>query len=366
MRARFSYVALILLCACSHISDTDPLAPIPVNVDPDDLLPPPLVQIWRRPADGDLSPTVAPAVGNRLVFIGSGDELLALRAEDGSGAWQVNVGAPLSRAPEPAGQRLVVATDEAILWYTQASAELVGRLGIESEPVAFRVSGEDVIFANTRSLQRAGTTGQVWRTEVAGITALATPPDGRTAYAVTEAGVLLAFDADTGDERWRYESDGETRLAPPAATDERVYLTGTRGALVACRARDGKVMWTRRLGVDVRASPAVVDGVLWVAPFDATLRGFNAGNGSAVFTLPLSSRTYVDLLAYPPWVIVGPRYGPWLRVQTPSRLVGARLPTSATVTAGDALSLAPAAGPAGLALVNGDGSVVLLRPQKES
>jgi hypothetical protein len=64
-----------------------------------------------------------------------------------------------------------------------------------------------------------------------------------------------------------------------------------------------------------------------------------------------------------PWVVVGPRYGPWLRARAPRVFTSRVRLTSDTAARGSDLRISPGIGLAGVALVNGNGAVILLVPQ---
>ena len=56
---------------------------------------------------------------------------------------------------------------------------------------------------------------------------------------------VVALNAETGGEAWRFYCDGPVRL-PPAAADGKVYVTSDDGHLYCLSARDGSVHWKFR------------------------------------------------------------------------------------------------------------------------
>ncbi len=58
---------------------------------------------------------------------------------------------------------------------------------------------------------------------------------------------LVAFNTETGQERWRVYTDGPVRL-PPAANDRHVYFTSDDGYLYCAEIKTGKVLWRFRGG----------------------------------------------------------------------------------------------------------------------
>ncbi len=88
---------------------------------------------------------------------------------------------------------------------------------------------------------------------------------------------LTAYDLDSGDELWRYYTDGPLRLAP-AAADGRVYCVSDDGHLYCLDARTGELQWRFRaapapqrvLGNErvistwpARGGPVIVDGIVY-------------------------------------------------------------------------------------------------------
>ncbi|MBS3734859.1 MAG: PQQ-binding-like beta-propeller repeat protein [Phycisphaerae bacterium] len=67
-------------------------------------------------------------------------------------------------------------------------------------------------------------------------------------------GIVRAFDADDGTERWARDV-GEPVDAPPCAHAGRVYVGGADGGLHCLDADDGTVHWTYRTGAKIVGSP---------------------------------------------------------------------------------------------------------------
>jgi outer membrane protein assembly factor BamB len=70
-------------------------------------------------------------------------------------------------------------------------------------------------------------------------------------------GGLIALDADSGDELWRYApSEAAHFFSSPAVHDGILYVTGEDRGLVALDVADGEVEWTVRSNERMRAPPA--------------------------------------------------------------------------------------------------------------
>ncbi|MFQ5745474.1 MAG: PQQ-binding-like beta-propeller repeat protein, partial [Acidobacteriota bacterium] len=277
-------------CGGHHAEVNDPLASIPIDVKLEDMLPTPIIETWRNPAaeqDGSSRlPSVRPAVGATHVFLGYEDQLEALRARDGSLAWRFEAGSPLTVAPVPAGETVVVGTRDAILWVSAGKGEVTARLPVAAPPVAMMSTATgQLLYADTTHLQSGDFSGQRWQLQLPQVTAIAATADGTVAYASTAIGALVAVDVGTGAELWRYVTEEDARMTKAAVGRRLVYVAGTDNKLVALAADNGRLKWTRDLAIDVVSSPVLVEPLVWVAGFDAILHGINSGNGTETFTL---------------------------------------------------------------------------------
>lgn len=358
-------VVSMVACGGGTYLEGDPLAPIPTTVDEDEVLPPPLIPAWQTSSlDEDGIPRIPgfrPAVGADHVFLAYAEHVEARRTSDGSESWQVELAAVA--APVVHEQELIVATQGAIWWLAVRDGAFLGQFRMSQTPTLLAAAGDAVVFADGAALYQVDKNSQGWVVEALGATALVANPSGDTAYVSVENGVLMAIDTASGNERWRYTSTVEAQLSAAAVSPDLVYVAGNDQFLTAINAQSGSRKWQRHLGVDAHGAPAVVGDVVYVAPLDSMLHCYHANNGSHLYNLSLSARTYVDLVGYYPWVVVGPRYGPWLRARAPQIFTARGRLTSDTAARGTDLRISPGVGPAGVAIVNGDGTVILLIPQ---
>jgi outer membrane protein assembly factor BamB len=357
---------MFVACGGSAYMDADPLAPIPTDVNEDEILPAPLISVWQtRSLDEEgvaRVPRFRPAVGTDHVFVTYGGQIEARRASDGSLSWRVELVA--IAPPVVHRDELIVATEGSIWWLAVDDGSFLGQRRMSQAPTQVATAGEAVVFIDGAAIYQVEKSEQGWVTEAVGATALVTNPSGDTAYVSTDNGALIAVDTATGNVRWRYTSEQEARLSAAAVSESLVYVAGNDQFLTAIHVSTGEKKWQRILGVDAYGAPAVVGKIVYVAPLDSMLHGYDANNGSQLYGLSISARTYVDLVGYDPWVVVGPRYGPWLRAMAPRVFTARAALISDTTARGSDLRISPGVGPAGVALVNGDGTVILLRPQE--
>jgi len=111
----------------------------------------------------------------------------------------------------------------------------------------------------------------------------------------TYAGSIYCLDRTTGDRIWstyvrrdafRYESF----YASPSTDGERIYCLSRAGKVVALDARDGRLLWTSRVGGYGYTTPAVADGRVFVGGFDGKLRALRASSGAELWQLDTPGR----------------------------------------------------------------------------
>lgn len=107
-----------------------------------------------------------------------------------------------------------------------------------------------------------------------------------------ESCAVLALDAETGDERWRYDDFGERENVESsiAVADGRVYFGG-ESAVYALDADSGSVAWSREIAAHPQSSPAVADGTVYYGGPSradegpaARLSALDAASGETVWT----------------------------------------------------------------------------------
>jgi len=365
-------VALLLLplAACGGPTvETDPLASIAADVDPDQRTPPQLAESWRRTFEDPL--TIRPTVGANNVYLAFGNELAALRAADGEPLWRIPLDSEISAAPVALGAQVIVGTagdDDGtparILWIANDSS-IAAQRPIEAAPLEIDGTPGTVVYIDGSSVGRiAG--GIEWRLPVEATETVELSVEDGLVLVTAAPGRLLALDDRDGTVRW--EHVGSARLTRPVIAAGRVYFGDADGIITSLHVANGRVAWQRPLGIGIVGGPVTTADLVWVAGLGSELRAFKASNGTIQHTTALSSRTYLDMATYDPWIIVGPHRGPWVTVRGPTRsergpspalpgrTVQVRLPGAAID-----LELAAGSGPAGVAVVNGDDTLVFLQ-----
>jgi outer membrane protein assembly factor BamB len=112
--------------------------------------------------------------------------------------------------------------------------------------------------------------------------------DGRI-YAMDAASAVSAYDVQTGRRLWRVglRPKHEERGAHGGglAVDRgRLYVTTGYGDVFALNAENGKMFWTRSIGVPLRAAPTVSGGRVFVISYDNQLNALSAVDGEVLWT----------------------------------------------------------------------------------
>lgn len=108
-------------------------------------------------------------------------------------------------------------------------------------------------------------------------------------YAATTAGALYALEGTTGDVLWQYETgvDDDDQWSP-TLDGSRIYLVDGKRRLHCVDIGDGTRVWRRTIPaseadasavLQYHASPAVLDGTVYLAEFPNRLVGFDADSG---------------------------------------------------------------------------------------
>ncbi|WP_135828742.1 outer membrane protein assembly factor BamB family protein [Halorussus halobius] len=135
-----------------------------------------------------------------------------------------------------------------------------------------------------------------WRAELTYDLSPAQPTlAGETLLVTSHSSVLYALDAETGDERWQYATDGSVNVSA-AIADGTAYVTDAASKLYAVALDSGETAWTADLaGGGSVNSPVVANGAVYVGTsetFDgdeAAVQAFDADTGDERWTTPVET-----------------------------------------------------------------------------
>jgi eukaryotic-like serine/threonine-protein kinase len=104
-------------------------------------------------------------------------------------------------------------------------------------------------------------------------------------------GVVHAVGAADGKARWTFKTQNPTEFrSSPVVAGDRI-LVGAYDSHLYCLSLSGKLLWTVTTGAQVHATPAVRDGVAFIAGCDEILRAIRISDGRELFTMSSGSYT---------------------------------------------------------------------------
>jgi outer membrane protein assembly factor BamB len=202
-------------------------------------LPPPHRETWRL--EGDRRLRVAPVVAYGLLYsVSEHGDVLALDVETGTVAWESALGRCVEASPAVANQIVYISL---------------------MDPVPCR-----------RHARRA-------------------------------AGFVVALDATSGEELWRFEA-GLVESAPLIAGG-RVFVGSWDGSVYALDAGTGQEIWSASTQERIRGGLAVRQGTLFVGSFDENLYAYSARNGEQLWVAPAVGNFFSTPVAVRGQVLAG-------------------------------------------------------------
>lgn len=113
---------------------------------------------------------------------------------------------------------------------------------------------------------------------------------GGRVFTLDAAAEIRAFDAGSGDERWRTSlvpsdrEDGEEGFGGGLAIEGgRLYATTGFGEILALDAASGEILWRQRFGAPFRAGPAAAGGIVVGVTRDSRSYGVSAEDGALLW-----------------------------------------------------------------------------------
>ncbi len=217
-------------------------------------------------------------------------KLYALNIATGKKRWVFPGKSPFHASAAVADNLVYAASIDGTLYAVEAASGHV-KWHYDSEAPAYSapiVSKGTVIYASGRQLiaVEPETGNRRWAVALPGGTATdIVVADGRV-LAVTTTGLLIASDAASGAERWRYPISATpaiSALSTPAVSGSRVYISGADGSLHCVDLVNGLSKWMRaaqNAGDRATGSPAIGAGlVLTAGRTQGNLYAFDALTG---------------------------------------------------------------------------------------
>ncbi|GGN95959.1 PQQ-binding-like beta-propeller repeat protein [Haloarcula pellucida] len=218
--------------------------------------------VWRTPfsaADAPIGEDLAPTVAGDTLVVSGGGVVTALSRSDGSVRWQYETDSVDSSSTKVVDGTVYVASDTG--WCHAVS------LADGTREWAFE------------------TPGDVHTYKLFGVPAVA---DG-TVFISSSQG-LYALDAATGEQQWT----GTTSDFPPVVGDGSVYVV--RGENVAALDQaTGEEQWRTDAEYDIRSTPVVADGRVFVRRYPDSVHAIDAADGTELWEAEPGEANYIQL-----------------------------------------------------------------------
>jgi outer membrane protein assembly factor BamB len=223
------------------------------------------------------------ALSDGRLFLGTdAGAVIALETKSGRELWRFATNGAVRSRPEPVADELVVASDDGH---------------------AYRLAASDGKVLWKARLGEAATRSKVGDPAYAYDSYASSPTvSGSTLY-IGNGADLVALEAASGKELWRYTTGGGISTKP-AIAEGLAFVGSFDGKLHALDAGSGKLAWSHDFGAPVTSSPAFSDGRLIVGSRSYDLKALRARSGEVDwryyywFSWVESSPSIVDRTAY--------------------------------------------------------------------
>jgi outer membrane protein assembly factor BamB len=231
---------------------------------------------WRR----DVPTSIAPTVGDGLVFVGNEGLVEALSTDEGTTRWRSTLPGRIVTVTwdnswllcsNDAGDLAAFrAADGQLVWRTSLGAALVLPPAAGLDRLYVGLEGGQVLSLDLANGERA------WSREVPGRVTGLKAADGQLIVGTT-GNAVLSLDLKTGRQNWRWRVGGD--VAGAAANDDRrVYFAARDNVLRAVDIRSGNLRWTADLPARPVGGPQVLAGRV-VVPLSTTVGIFDPQTG---------------------------------------------------------------------------------------
>nr|NIO69137.1 PQQ-binding-like beta-propeller repeat protein [Anaerolineae bacterium] len=217
-------------------------------------------------------------------------------APAGQEVWRFAAGDKLYSAPTIHQDTLYVGTEDGVLHAVDTrQGKEVWRCPLPEHWLPTEAAAaEGLVFIGTRDARPLGSgdkallaldaaTGEeAWRFETGALNLSAPVVGAGRVYFAVNDGTVYALEAKGGQELWRRRIEGWTPFAPTMA-EGTLYLGSQGPTLHALDAESGRVKWRFTTGGQVLYSPAAAEGVVYFGSWDGNLYAVDAQRGDEIW-----------------------------------------------------------------------------------
>jgi outer membrane protein assembly factor BamB len=233
-------------------------------------------------------PELAPVAGDGLVFIREADRLRALRAADGSVAWELPLADKLAVHPAWDNGWLIVALATGEVRALRATdGHEIWRRNLASPAHAAPALATDRVYVPTADHRivalRVESGEPLWERRLGGAVNEILALDERL-FAGSEDNFFNCVMTSDGRVDWRWRTGGDI-IGKPVADERYVYFVALDNVLRAMNMVSGGQQWMRPLPFRPAWGPAKAGATIVVGGQNPPLRAFNVKDGVAAGTL---------------------------------------------------------------------------------
>ncbi|UCF49681.1 MAG: PQQ-binding-like beta-propeller repeat protein [Thermoplasmatales archaeon] len=202
-------------------------------------------KIWEFQTDeGEIGNAIYSSMvsdGEKLYFTSWNGFIYVLDIETGRKIWEKNLGWSSESTPIIVDKKVIVGSTEGLFVFHNGNGEII------------------------------------WKNEIGSVSVKPQYYDG-IVYCGSHNGILYAFDLETGDVKWIFETNGEIHSSPVVERNV-LYFGSNDGYLYAIDTRNKDLKW--KFGTDgpVVSSPLVFDNVLYFGSWDSNLHALEVETG---------------------------------------------------------------------------------------
>jgi outer membrane protein assembly factor BamB len=262
-KALLALSSAVLLAACSS-----PSSQIPKDLEKYHSIAEPEV-VWSKSVGESLTNFLVPAVVGQSVFAAGGDEVYRLNAENGDEIWSVEVDAPISAGVGSDGYTVAVGTEKGELVVLNGEGQRLWSQFMTSEIDAVPLVGHGLVIVRTADTR------------------------------------VTAFDATTGEQRWRYQRQAPTLTVKNASQMKffgPMILVGQSNGFILGLSPQGRPVWQALISeargiteverlVDILGEPMANGDLLCATAFQGRLVCMDSQNGQLRWTHDVTAMT---------------------------------------------------------------------------
>jgi outer membrane protein assembly factor BamB len=233
-------------------------------------------------------PLMQPAAGDGLLFLLEAATLKALRADDGSVAWELPIADTLAARPVWDNGWLILATEGGeIRAFRATDGHLIWTRDLKSPAHAAPALAADRVYVPTRDGRivalRVESGELVWERRLGGAADEILALNDRL-FTGSQDNFFYCVMAADGRVDWRWRTGGDV-IGLPVADDRYVYFVALDNVLRAMNMVSGGQQWIRALPVRPAWGPVKAGATILVSGPQAPIRAYNVKDGKPTGTL---------------------------------------------------------------------------------